>query len=752
MKAKVGSFFVAVMTLISCTSISTKTPDLKRGPTQAPEELVSFPYNNYVSWASADNRISAFEKKHNKHSQAQASLLDPSQTSSCITRKQAPAKIDSTDVEAEFDGEACPEPSSSPKEALVQAQPMEGSSFTPDQLRRMRSALIEARDKLTTPLKEKGHLEKAPASATEARKNLRAYYPKHLRDSQLKANFIPQMHRSLPFWERKDEGKDTSMRVQSDKKMSSKMTSQGHMEYYYSVYLPFYPEDYVDYLDYKFYTFYAPSGADYITVDFDYMDLESFDHVYLYDRYGLCGSYTGYHGSFLSNTCEGNYVDVWIKTDSSGNGTSYDGFAIAGFYYGYSSPPVAVAAASKYFAKTNEVITFDHSNSYDIDYDIYAFYWDFGDGQSTGPIGLNAPMPIHTYPNPGHYLVTLRVEDRMGNNSYDQFWLEVTQTPPQIHSYLLAETVEKKNPVRVVIIKDNVEPISKLEIDWGDQSITTVKNYSGYETPFEHQYANAGHYLVVVKAKNSGGNATNSLNVEVTDLPIKPSLWLTNLSNIQNSQENVGYKVTPKYGFADDGNITQITVDFGAGPGSVQSSPRNDIGYIEKKFQYIYQIPLSGKSSVKKVAGVYNITAEVSDNSNLNTQSQFTFTTRNQAPQPKKKARKENCVTVQKPNCSGASGENCSATQCHFVYGKGSEDPNNLSLLFSDPDGSVVDFYWEFYQGKNLASLQSVPECPRQAGLSADCVFSTPGTYFARFSIVDNLGKSKDKFLKLKIK
>ena len=70
-------------------------------------------------------------------------------------------------------------------------------------------------------------------------------------------------------------------------------------------------------------------------------------------------------------------------------------------------------------------VQFDGTGSYHPDGDPFVFFWDFGDGSSTGHGDF--PTPTHTYANPGLYKVTLDVVDESGNQG--QVWTTADISP-----------------------------------------------------------------------------------------------------------------------------------------------------------------------------------------------------------------------------------------------------------------------------------------------------------------------------------
>ena len=75
-------------------------------------------------------------------------------------------------------------------------------------------------------------------------------------------------------------------------------------------------------------------------------------------------------------------------------------------------PPVA-EPGGPYYAKVNETITFDASNSYDPDGEIDFYRWNFGDGTSE----ILSISPAHTYYDSGTFSVALTVIDDNGSSA-----------------------------------------------------------------------------------------------------------------------------------------------------------------------------------------------------------------------------------------------------------------------------------------------------------------------------------------------
>jgi PKD repeat protein len=83
-------------------------------------------------------------------------------------------------------------------------------------------------------------------------------------------------------------------------------------------------------------------------------------------------------------------------------------------------PPFASFTYSPYSPITNQTIIFNASSSIDLDGELVAYQWDFGDGVTASGRIVN-----HTYTEPGAYTVTLQVEDEGGASSITRLIVNV---------------------------------------------------------------------------------------------------------------------------------------------------------------------------------------------------------------------------------------------------------------------------------------------------------------------------------------
>ena len=543
----------------------------------------------------------------------------------------------------------------------------------------------------------------------------------------------------------KDTILDNNNKIKFEQSKSpTKVSIQNHdtpyaNEKYYSWPYRFWSSDYVNDMDRLVTTLVSPdSGAYYMTVDFDSIDLEyGYDYVYLYDQYGLCAYYTGYYSEKLSATCSGNWVQVYVKTDGAKSGyDGYDGFRIRGFYYIVNTfIPVAVGSASSYKTQVRSNIQFDASSSYDYDNNIKSYYWTFGDGTYS-----YSSRPIHSYKSKGIYNVNLVVTDYDNNSSTDTFWIQVYDAPPRVSLSLpKASVTTPTNDVLLQVKKDsNSGEISNASIDWGDGSSQLVGSIQSYKE-FRHRYSEVGEYLITVTVANSTQEMSDkNIFVSIVETPLSPSLSITpeSLRIITKSQQYKKYKVSPTYVAKDDGILNSIKVNFGGVTSEQEYRQPND-GYLMRKFNHTYTDPTKAIGS--PLAGVYTVTAEAEDNEGAISTVEFNFVTKNQLPDFAKKKYKKYRIECDR------SGHCKAAITADFFETSNPNDEDPFLALFNDKDGQVVRYGWEFLSSDKKSVI-------------SDCGFSESNSiesecnnfpdlnknYIARFKIIDNLGGIKN--------
>lgn len=193
-----------------------------------------------------------------------------------------------------------------------------------------------------------------------------------------------------------------------------------------------------------------------------------------------------------------NKITVWVR-EEVGN-----------------EPPHAYFTARPSRVNVNETVTFNASGSSDEDGNVYKYYFDFGDGTSSG--WIYEPITTHAYSTPGYYTTMVMVEDDL-------------------------EAVSEWSTPRGVIVDSNILPRPYLfarphyvDIDedvtfnasqsWDEDGAVVLYLFdfgdgtsSGWTaTPvLTHSYMKAGNYTIVLYVQDDkGGISTSSSRSTVT--------------------------------------------------------------------------------------------------------------------------------------------------------------------------------------------------------------------------------------------
>ena len=137
-------------------------------------------------------------------------------------------------------------------------------------------------------------------------------------------------------------------------------------------------------------------------------------------------------------------------------------------------PPVAVLSASVTEGPAPLTVTFDGSDSYDLNGEELQYYWNFGDGYTA-----TSPTVEHTYASPGFYTAFLRVFDDGGNhNNMDTIIITVTpggniQVSPEVYDFGDVELGSSSSTI--ITITNPVggiheDPLGLLDISFADGS------------------------------------------------------------------------------------------------------------------------------------------------------------------------------------------------------------------------------------------------------------------------------------------
>ena len=163
-------------------------------------------------------------------------------------------------------------------------------------------------------------------------------------------------------------------------------------------------------------------------------------------------------------------------------------------------PPVA-DAGGPYYAKINQTIIFDATNSYDPDGDIEFYRWNFGDQTSE----ILSISPSHYYLNHGELNVTLTVIDNNGTSAMDTAKVYISSTAHGNQSPVADAGGPYFGEADKLI---NFDASDSYDPDYGDDIIYEWDfgdgSTSNQRKP-NHQYSNAGNYSIKLTVTDETG-------------------------------------------------------------------------------------------------------------------------------------------------------------------------------------------------------------------------------------------------------
>ena len=183
------------------------------------------------------------------------------------------------------------------------------------------------------------------------------------------------------------------------------------------------------------------------------------------------------------------------------------------------SPPVASFKA-KSQAYTGEDVVFDASLSYDPDGDSLQYYFDFGDGHTTG--WVDSPVVKHAYSTPGEYTVKLKVRDDKGLTSGSELTIVVRTNPLTNHAPVAKLTAKSQARIGESVTFDassSYDPDNdslQYYFDFGDGQVT-----GWIDTPVvKHVYTYPSEYTVKLKVRDDKGfTSSREISIKVTAIP-----------------------------------------------------------------------------------------------------------------------------------------------------------------------------------------------------------------------------------------
>jgi len=310
-------------------------------------------------------------------------------------------------------------------------------------------------------------------------------------------------------------------------------------------------------------------------------------------------------------------------------------------------PPVAIFTESAEIVYTHELIYFNASDSYDPDGTITSHFWSFGDGtNATGIIVTNS------YADNGTYIVTLTVTDDDGATASTNATKTVLNRPPVANFNESAETVYTGDEIvfNATNSYDSDGEIVSYFWDFGDGTNATGKVVC-------HAYMDNGNYTVTLAVTDDDG-ATDSVNATKTALNRSPVALFTESATTVHTGETIYFNASDSYD--PDGYIAKYFWDFGDGTNAPSVTISHS--YAED--------------------GSFTVNLTVTDDDGSSVVATHVLAILNRAPV---------------------------ASFMIFPQQPMAEDPVTFNALDSyDPDGTIVNYLWDFGDGNITATNSAV--------------------------------------------
>ncbi|RLF52478.1 MAG: hypothetical protein DRN24_03250 [Thermoplasmata archaeon] len=188
-------------------------------------------------------------------------------------------------------------------------------------------------------------------------------------------------------------------------------------------------------------------------------------------------------------------------------------------------------ASGPYTGVTTTAVTFNGSNSFDLDGTISEYSWDFGDGTTTAGVTVN-----HTYLAAGNYTVVLTVTDNDGNTNSDTTYAVVTQPTP---------------------IKTSSSMLNKINTEYGT-SLTEL--FYCYDTDGDDKpdvFVDPNNVLKTVHTGSINISGDTVFLISTNDTEIPEFMWNATTDEITQVNHTIGVTGEPCY---SGNNIVVVNV------------------------------------------------------------------------------------------------------------------------------------------------------------------------------------------------
>jgi PKD repeat protein len=362
----------------------------------------------------------------------------------------------------------------------------------------------------------------------------------------------------------------------------------------------------------------------------------------------------------------GLYVKFFVEAfDNAGNNAKTSTF-------GYTviipnMPPVAEFSESASIVYTSEAINFNASDSYDPDGIIVSYSWDFGDGSTDSGVTVS-----HSYVDDGEYTVTLMVVDSRGATDRKTATKLVKNRHPiaSLMGYVVSCDKEETVTFDASPSYDLDGTIVNYSWDFGDGNRATGVKVST-------AYSESGAYTVTLTVTDDDG-ATDTIATSKVVMNKFPVAIFTETAENVYVDESISFNAAESHD--PDGTIVSYSWDFG--DGTTATGVTVSHAYSDN--------------------GLYSVTLTVTDNDGATASAHATKTVMNMQP-------------------VASFTETAEAVNTGETVSFDASDS-------SDPDGSIVDYSWDFGDGA------------KGTGVSVQHAYSQDGTYTVTLTVTDDDG------------